>query len=105
MKHNPNLVEIYDRIPVPGSSTFIFIAGCSLGDDAEWLARNGHDGAAFDMSPRTIDECHNCLSTFSIQNLEADLFNPLEYGQYHYDIVAESTHCRCSRELYGKGLR
>ena len=90
MKPNPNLMEIYDRIPVPRYSTKLLVVGCGLGDDAEWLARKGHEVTAFDISPSAIEECHKRFPTSSVWYVEADLLNPPGFWQNHFDIVVES---------------
>ncbi len=90
MKVNPNLVEMYDRIPLPRSSTHLVVVGCGLGDDAEWLARKGHEVSAFDISSSAIGECRKRFPGSPVHYLEADLFAPPKHWRNYFNIVVES---------------
>ncbi len=90
MKPNPNLLAIYDRIPVLRSSANLLVVGCGLGDDAEWLARKGHEVTAFDISPSAINECRKRFPDSPVDYLAADLFAPPDNWRNHFRIVLES---------------
>ena len=90
MKPNPNLVEIYDRIPCPDSPATFLVVGCGLGDDAEWLAQNEHRVTAFDISPSAINECRQRFPGSPVHYLEADLLAPPEKWRNSFDLVLES---------------
>lgn len=90
MKPNPNLVEIYDRIPELKSKAAILVVGCGLGDDAEWLAQKGYQVTAFDISSSAIKECRKRFPGSPVHYLEADLFTPPEKWSNNFDLVLES---------------
>jgi SAM-dependent methyltransferase len=90
MKPNPNLVEMYDRIPLSLSSTDLLVVGCGFGDDAEWLARKGHKVSAFDISSSAISECHKRFPDSPVHYLEANLFDPPPHWRNYFNVVVES---------------
>ena len=87
---NPNLIEIYDRIPNLPLPATVLVVGCGLGDDAEWLAQKGHQVTAFDISPSAINECRRRFPSSAVHYLEADLFAPPDKWRNDFDIVLES---------------
>ena len=90
MKPNPNLVEIYERIPCPHAPATFLVVGCGLGDDAEWLAQKAHQVTAFDISPSAINECRQRFPGSPVHYLEADLLAPPEKWRNHFDVVLEA---------------
>ena len=87
---NPNLIEIYNRIPNLPLPATVLVVGCGLGDDAEWLAEKGHQVTAFDISPSAINECWRRFPSSQVHYLEADLFTLPAKWLNHFDIVLES---------------
>ena len=90
MKPNPNLMELCERIPDLRSPTNLLVVGCGLGDDAEWLAQQGHEVTAFDISPSAITHCCRRFPDSPVDYLVADLFDPPESWRKHFKIVLES---------------
>ena len=87
---NPNLIELFERIRhLPFGKRAIKV-GCGLGDDAEWLVRQGFDVTAFDISPSAIQECLRRFPGSNVHYVEMDLFNaPLQWTAA-FDLVQES---------------
>lgn len=87
---NPNLIELFEKVKhLPFGKRAIKV-GCGLGDDAEWLAKQGFDVTAFDISPTAIQECHRRFPNSSVHYVEMDLFNaPLKW-MTAFDLVQES---------------
>jgi SAM-dependent methyltransferase len=87
---NQNLIELFEKVGDLSFGKRAIKVGCGLGDDAEWLAQQGFDVAAFDISPTAIQECRLRFPDSSVHYVEADLFNaPLQWTAA-FDLVQES---------------
>jgi SAM-dependent methyltransferase len=87
---NPNLIELFEKVKhLPFGKRAIKV-GCGLGDDAEWLARQGFDVTAFDISPSAIHECHLRFPSSSVHYVEMDLFKAPPQWTSAFDLVQES---------------
>jgi len=87
---NPNLVELYDKVRDLGFGSRALKVGCGLGDDAEWLATQGFDVTAFDISPSAIAECRRRFPNTRVKYLAADLFTAPSVWTNAFDVVQES---------------
>jgi 2-polyprenyl-3-methyl-5-hydroxy-6-metoxy-1,4-benzoquinol methylase len=81
---NPALVEWLDRRPGGGRALVI---GCGYGDDAEELARRGHEVTAFDVAETAIGWCRRRFPESSVDYRVADLFT--ERWETSFDLVVE----------------
>lgn len=89
-KPNPNLIELFEKVKhLPFGKRAIKV-GCGLGDDAEWLARQGFDVTAFDISPSAIRECRLRFPGSSVHYIEMDLFKAPPQWTAAFDLVQES---------------
>jgi len=87
---NPNLIELYERVRHLPFGKRALKVGCGLGDDAEWLAVQGFDVTAFDISPSAIEECHRRFPDSIVHYVEADLFRAPPEWSAAFDLVQES---------------
>lgn len=87
---NPNLIGLYERIRHLPLGRRALTVGCGLGDDAEWLARQGFDVTAFDISPSAIEECHSRFPDSKVHYVVADLFKAPPKWTGVFDVVQES---------------
>lgn len=87
---NPNLIELYAKVRHLPFGWRALKVGCGLGDDAEWLATQGFDVTAFDISPSAIDECHRRFPDSRVHYVETDLFKAPPGWTGAFDVVLES---------------
>jgi len=73
----------------PGGKSALVIA-CGLGDDAEWLAAQGFDVTAFDISQSAIDWCKQRFPDSSVKYHQADMFASPTDWLTAFDFVWES---------------
>lgn len=85
---NPMLVEWLDRRPVTRGARALVVA-CGLGDDAEELARRGHEVTAFDVSATAIGWCQRRFPGSSVHYEVADLMELPAAWHGRYDVVVE----------------
>lgn len=89
-KPNPNLITLFEKVShLPFGKRAIKI-GCGLGDDAEWMAKQGFDVTAFDISPSAIQECHRRFPNSCVHYIEMDLFKAPQQWISAFDLVQES---------------
>lgn len=87
---NPSLIELHEKVRHLPFGRRALKVGCGLGDDAEWLAIQGFDVTAFDISPSAIGECHRRFPDSRVHYIEADLFNAPPDWSSAFDVVIES---------------
>ena len=87
---NPNLIELFGKTRHFLSGTRALNVGCGLGDDAEWLAAQGLDVTAFDISPSAIKACLRRFPASRVNYQVADLFDAPSEWQGTFDLVQES---------------
>ncbi len=87
---NPNLLQLYDRVRHLTFGRRALKVGCGLGDDAQWLAAQGFDVTAFDISPSAIQECHRRFPDSNVHYVVADLFKSQSEWTAGFDLVLES---------------
>ena len=105
-KPNPNLVELYDKVRHLSLGRKALKVGCGLGDDAEWLARQGFDVTAFDISPSAIVECRRRFSDSAVRYVVADLFAAPAEWTAAFDVVQESYTLQVlPADIRGQALR
>jgi SAM-dependent methyltransferase len=71
---NPNLLS-WGRLE-PAAMRRALVVGCGYGDDAEWLAAQGCEVTAFDISPSAIDRCRARFPGSPVRYQAADLLSP-----------------------------
>ena len=89
-KPNPNLVELFDSVGHLPFGKCAIKVGCGLGDDAEWLAKQGFDVTAFDISSSAIQECRRRFPDSCVHYIEGDLFKAPRHWMSAFDLVQES---------------
>lgn len=105
-KPNPNLVELYAKVRHLDFGRKALKVGCGLGDDAEWLAEQGFDVTAFDISPTAIAECRRRFPRTRVHYLAADLFAAPNAWTGAFDVVQESYTLQVlPAEIRGEALR
>lgn len=87
---NPNLIALYAAVRHLPFGRRALKVGCGLGDDAEWLAREGFDVTAFDISRTAINECRYRFPDSTVRYVEADLLNAPPEWTATFDVVLES---------------
>ena len=87
---NPNLIGLYEKVRHLSLGRKALKVGCGFGDDAEWLAQQGFEVTAFDISPSAIAECRRRFPQTPVKYLTMDLFaTPAEWDGA-FDVVQES---------------
>jgi 2-polyprenyl-3-methyl-5-hydroxy-6-metoxy-1,4-benzoquinol methylase len=81
---NAALTDWLDGRPAGGRALVI---GCGFGDDAEELARRGHEVTAFDVSETAIGWCRRRFPESAVDYRVADLFT--ERWDASFDLVVE----------------
>jgi len=71
---NPHLVTWPLLAAVTGRRALV--VGCGFGDDAEWLAGQGLDVTAFDISPTAVARCRERFPGSAVRYVVADLLDP-----------------------------
>jgi SAM-dependent methyltransferase len=105
-KPNPNLVELYAKVCHLGFGPKALKVGCGFGDDAEWLAEQGFDVTAFDISSSAIAECRRRFPQSRVRYLAADLFAAPSAWTGAFDVVQESYTLQVlPAEIRGEALR
>lgn len=87
---NPNLVELFEKVSHLSFGKRAIKIGCGLGDDAEWLAKQGFEVTAFDISPSAIQECCRRFPNSNVHYITMDLFNAPQQWIAAFDLVQES---------------
>ncbi len=86
---NPNLIALFNRVMVPSRAKRALIVGCGLGDDAEWMAEQGFDVTAFDISRSAIEECSRRFPASMVTYETVDLFQSPATWDTSFDVVVE----------------
>jgi SAM-dependent methyltransferase len=87
---NPNLLEYWEKCPIPATGKRALKVGCGLGDDAEQLAAWGFETIAFDISPSAIQYCLDRFPETRVTYVVADLLHPPGAWTCYFDFVLES---------------
>lgn len=87
---DPNLIEWVEENPQRGDGRKALVAGCGLGDDAEFLSGLGFDVTAFDVAPAAIEWCRKRFPSSAVRYAVADAFNPPKEWRGQFDFVLES---------------
>ena len=87
---NPHVIPLVKKLPTDRSIQRALKIGCGYGDDAEWLERQGFDVTAFDISPTAIAMCRQRFPNSRVRYLVADLFEPADDWNEHFQLVWES---------------
>jgi SAM-dependent methyltransferase len=89
LEPNPNLVS-WDRLD-PSVMRRALVVGCGYGDDAEWLAEQGCEVTAFDISPSAIGRCQARFPGSPVHYAAADLLSPpRDWLDDPFDLVFEA---------------
>jgi SAM-dependent methyltransferase len=96
--HAPNalLVEWLQREKRIGQGAPALVIGCGLGDDAEYLAAQGYDVTAFDISATAIQMCRERFPDSAVHYEVADLFALPDEWTNRFAFVLE---CRTIQAL------
>lgn len=86
---NPWLVQWCERAAIRGDNRSCLVVGCGLGDDAEYLAQQGFQVTAFDISPTAIAWCRRRFPQTQVDYRVVDLFTPPTAWQHRFDLVTE----------------
>lgn len=86
---NPNLIDLVTRITPRPPVGLALKVGCGLGDDSEWMAAQGWDTTAFDISPTAIARCHQRFPDSTASYVVADLFAVPVQWVGAFDVVVE----------------
>ena len=93
---NPLLIEWMQHEKRQGDKAPALVIGCGLGDDAEYLAAQGYNVTAFDISATAIQMCRERFPDSPVQYEVADLFAlPADWAD-HFAFVLE---CRTIQAL------
>ncbi|AFZ03191.1 class I SAM-dependent methyltransferase [Calothrix sp. PCC 6303] len=87
---NPNLVDWFIQQDLSGKGKTALTVGCGYGDDAEFLAEQGFDVMAFDISSTAISECKRRFHNSQVSYQMVDLLNPPNTWFQSFDFVLES---------------
>jgi SAM-dependent methyltransferase len=87
---NPNVLPLFDAIPRADVLGRALKVGCGYGDDAEWLAQQGYQVTAFDISPTAISECRRRFPASQVNYVVADLFTAPADWSGQFELVWES---------------
>lgn len=94
MHANPELVSWFEArqqaTSVTSTGQRAIVVGCGLGDDAEYLAQQGYDVVAFDISETAIAQCRQRFPDSAVQYQVADLFHLPDDWRNAFDFVFES---------------
>ena len=74
---------------IPSCGKRALIVGCGLGDDAEWMAEQGFDVTAFDISRSAIEECGRRFPASRVTYETVDLFQAPSAWDTSFDVVVE----------------
>lgn len=90
LEPNSNLLALYEKCRGLSLGPKALKVGCGLGDDAEWLAAQGHQVTAFDIAPTAIAMCHRRFPQSKVDYVVADLFKSPPTWKNAFDLVLES---------------
>lgn len=78
-----------EQLQLRGENRSCLVVGCGLGDDAEYLAQQGFQVTAFDISPSAIAWCRQRFPQTQVDYHVVDLFDPPTQWQHKFDLVIE----------------
>jgi 2-polyprenyl-3-methyl-5-hydroxy-6-metoxy-1,4-benzoquinol methylase len=84
------LTEWVKQNPLDSKGKRALVVGCGLGDDADFLNKQGFDVTAFDISPTAINMCLSRWLFTPIEFVVADVLNLPQAWQGAFDLVMES---------------
>lgn len=87
---NPLLVEWFAHEKQSGQQAPALVIGCGLGDDAEYLAAQGYDVTAFDISATAIQMCRERFPNSPVHYEVADLFALPQDWSNRFALILES---------------
>lgn len=87
---NPNLVDWFIKQDLVYKGKTALAVGCDYGDDAEFLAEQGFDVVAFDISSTAISECKRRFHNSQVLYQVVDLLNAPNTWFQGFDFVLES---------------
>jgi SAM-dependent methyltransferase len=87
---NPNLVSWYEWHCSASLQGTALVVGCGLGDDAEYLASQGFQVSAFDISRTAIAWCRSRFPLSNVAYEACDLFQAPESWKLAFDFVFEA---------------
>jgi SAM-dependent methyltransferase len=105
---SPPLIQFFSSLPLPASVERVLVPGCGIGHDAAWLANNGYQVTALDLSPTAIQRAQQCYPMLNMDFICDDLFNLPATHKSSFNRVVEHT-CFCAlrpedRHLYVESI-
>jgi SAM-dependent methyltransferase len=106
---NPYLVEWLDRQATPPRGRAL-VVGCGYGDDAELLADQGLEVAAFDIAPSAVARCRSRFPGSRVQYLVVDALRPpadwvgafdFIFEAYTIQVLQGEARTACARSIGG----
>jgi len=90
MMVNPSLAEWQENSLSICEDKNALVIGCGLGDDAEFLAKQGYNVTAFDIAPTAINWCQQRFTNSKVSYLIGDLLAENLDWQSKFDLVFEA---------------
>ncbi len=90
MTVNPILAEWMEESRTNPEGKTALVIGCGLGDDAEFLAKQGYNVTAFDIAPTAINWCQQRFTNSNVNYLIGDLLAENLDWQGKFDLVFEA---------------
>lgn len=87
---HPHLKAWIEREQPATKGKRAIVVGCGLGDDAEYLAQQGYQVVAFDVSETAIEQCKERFPNSAVEYVTMDLFNAPDAWHGTFDFVFES---------------
>jgi 2-polyprenyl-3-methyl-5-hydroxy-6-metoxy-1,4-benzoquinol methylase len=89
---NPMLVKWHQRAGAMFAGRACLVVGCGLGDDAEYLATQGGEVTAFDLSESAIQWCRRRFPASRVNYIAANLLElPAEFSRRFQFIFEANT--------------
>ncbi len=90
MRSNPHLTGWLDRTCTARAGRRPLVVGCSLGNDAEDLARHDFAATVFDIAPTAVDWCRRRFPALSVEYAGADVLALPAAWAGAFDLVVEA---------------
>src|SRR5580765_738118 len=87
---NPYLEAWHNRVPDGIRGRKCLVVGCGLGDDAEYMAAQGGQVTAFDLSETAIEWCRRRFPNSTATYLTANLVTPPAEWTRQFDLIFEA---------------